>query len=156
MSSTTAQISRDAHPFDRIIADLKQGIDSTKTLQAEVSGKVVGTAKNVATFNQASFAASVQAGQILAAGSQDLFRQTVESTQSAFTEILAGVSAVADAKTVKERIELQTSLVRASAIRALSESSRFARASIDLTETASAPLKARAVVAAEAMAAGKA
>ena len=156
MPSTTAQISSDTYLFDRIVADLKQCIDFAKALQAEVAGKVVGTAKSVATFNQASFAASVRAGQILAAGSQDLFRQTVESNQSAFTEIFAGVSAAADTKTVKERIDLQTHLVRTSAIRAMSEGSRFAHASIDLTETASVPLKAHAVAAAKAVAALKA
>ena len=47
-------------------------------MQAEVSGKVVQTAKGVAAFNQASFAAYVQASRILATVSQDLFRQTAE------------------------------------------------------------------------------
>lgn len=63
---------------------------------------------------------------------------------------------MAGAKTVKDRIELQANLFRTSAIWAVSESSRFARPSIDLTERASAPLTARAVAAAEAMAAPKA
>ena len=103
-----------------------------------------------------SVAALVQAGQILATGSQDLFRQTAEANRLAFTGTLVGIRAVAGTKTVKERIELQANLFRTSAIWAVSQSSRFARASIDLTERASAPLKARAVATAEEMTAPKA
>ena len=55
---------------------------------------------------------------------------------------------MASATTVKERIELQTMLFRTSATWAVSESSRFTYASPDLTESASAPLKARVVAAA--------
>lgn len=156
MSSTTGQISSDTRSFDQTIANLDQGMDAAKTMQAEVSGQIARTAKSFAVHNQASAAAFVQAGQILATGSQDLFRQAAEANRLAFTETLAGIRAVAGAKTAKERIELQANLFRTSAIWAVSESSRFARASIDLTEIASAPLKARAVAAAEAMAAPKA
>ena len=147
MSSTSDQISHEPHLSDRTIADLKQGVESAKTMQTEVSGKVVQTAKSVAAFNQVSFAAYVQASRIFATGSQSLFRQTTESTRSALIETFAGVRAMASAKTVKERIELQTTLFRTSATWAVSESGRFAHASIDLIESASAPLKSRAVAA---------
>ena len=100
--------------------------------------------------------AYVQASWTLATGSQGLLLQTAESTRSAFTETFAGVYTMASATTVKERIELQTTFFRMSATRAVSEGSRFARASIDLAESASAPLQARAVAAAEAVAALKA
>ncbi len=156
MSSTTGQISSETHSFDQTVANLKQGADAAKTMQAEVSGHIARAAISFAAYNQASAAAYVQAGQILATGSQDLSRQTAESTQLAFTETLAGIRAVAGAKTFKEWIELQANLFRTSAIRAVSEGSRFAHASIDLTESASAPLIARAVAAAETMAAPKA
>lgn len=156
MSSTIDQISYEPHSFKRTIAELKQGVDSAKTLQAEVSGNAVQTVKSLAASNQASLAAFVQASQILADGSKDLFRQTAESTRSVFTETLAGIRAVAGAKTFKERMELQATLFRTSATWAVSENSRFALASIDLTERASGPLKARAVAAVAAMAAPKA
>ena len=68
MSSTTDQITHEPQLFDRTIADLKQGVESAKTMQAEVSSKVVQTAKNVTAFNQASFTAYVQASQNFAAG----------------------------------------------------------------------------------------
>jgi hypothetical protein len=55
------------------------------------------------------------------------------------------------AKTLKEGIELQASLARTSAHWAVSEGSRFAQAGIDLAEKASAPLTARAALAAETL-----
>jgi len=156
MSSTIGQISSATHSFDQTVTNLKQGMDSAKTVQAELSGQVARSAKSFADFNQASAAAFVQAGQILATGSQDLFRQAAEANRLAFAETLAGIRAVAGAKTAKDRIELQANLFRTSAIWAVSESSRLARASIDLAESASAPLTARAAAAAEAVAALKA
>ena len=90
MSSTTSQISYEPRPFDRTIADLKQGLESAKTAQAEVPGKAMQTAKGVAAFNRDSLAAYVQASRIFSMGSQDLFRQAAESTRSAFTGAFTG------------------------------------------------------------------
>ncbi len=149
MSSTTAQMTADPFAFSRTIADLRQGAASAATAQAQVSEKAVNAAKDFATFNQGTLEAVTQAYQILAAGSQDLFRQMVQSSQTAFTEAASGFYALVTAKTVKERLELQASLARTAAYRAVSESSRFAQASLDLAEKASAPLTARAVAATE-------
>ena len=156
MSSTAGQISSDTLSFDRNIANLQKGVDAAKTLQAETSSYIERSAQSFVAHHQSSVAAFVQACQVLATGSQDLFRQAAEANRLAFTETLAGIRAVAGAKTHKDRIELQANLFRTSAIWAVSESSRFARASIDLTESVSAPLTARAIAAAEAMTAPKA
>ncbi len=147
MSTTTA--TKTAQPQ---ALDLKQGVAYATTATAEASEKAIKTAKDVAAFNQASLEAFAQAGKILTAGSQDLLRQMAVSTQSAFAEVISGFQALASAKTVAERLELQTSLARTSATRAMSESSRFVQASIDLAEKASAPLTARAALAAETFA----
>lgn len=136
--------------------DVKQSVAYATTATAEVSEKAIKTAKDFAAFNQASLAAFTQAGQILTAGSQDLFRQMAVSTQAAFAEAMSGFQTLASAKTVKERLELQASLVSASAARVVSEGSRFAQASIDLVQKASAPLTNRAVLAAETFATLKA
>jgi hypothetical protein len=136
--------------------DLKQGVAYATAATAEASAKAMKTAKDVAAFNQGSMEALTQAGKILTAGSQDLFRQMAVSTQSAFAEVMSGFQALAGAKTVAERLELQASLARASATRAVTEGSRFAQASIDLVEKASAPLTARAALAAETFATLKA
>ena len=131
MSSTTALTTSDPFSFSRTIADLKQG---AATAQAQASEKAMNTAKDLATFNQGTLEAVTQACQTLAAGSQDLFRQMAQSSQAAFTEAASGLRALATAKTVKEQLELQASLARTAAHRAVSEGSRFAQASLDLAE----------------------
>jgi hypothetical protein len=136
--------------------DVKQGVAYATAATADASEKAIKTAKDFTAFNQASLAAFTRAGQILTAGSQDLFRQMAVSTQMAFAEAMSGFQALASAKTVKERLELQASLVSASAARAVSEGSRFAQASIDLVQKASAPLTDRATLAAETFATLKA
>jgi hypothetical protein len=140
----------------RTALDLKQGVAYATAATAEASEKAMKTAKDFAAFNQASLEAIAQAGKILTTGSQDLLRQMAVSTQSAFAEVISGFQAIASAKSVAERLELQASLARASATRAVTESSRLAQASIELADKASAPLTARAALAAETFAALKA
>jgi hypothetical protein len=140
----------------RTALDLKQGVAYATAATAEASEKAMKTAKDFAAFNQASLEAIAQAGKILTTGSQDLLRQMAVSTQSAFAEVISGFQAIASAKSVAERLELQASLARASATRAVTESSRLAQASIELADKASAPLTARAALAAETFAAMKA
>jgi hypothetical protein len=175
MSSSTAMkttISKPAEPhtFDNPVPDLKQATTAPKTAEpavvdgtntppkqsaaavaapAEIIGKVMKTAEDVTAFNQGSLEAFTQANQILATGSLDLFRQMTASGQAAFAEALSGFRALATAKTVKERLELQASLARTSASRAVTEGSRFAQAGFDLAEKVSTPLVARAALAAE-------
>jgi hypothetical protein len=155
LKTTTIPKTADPHAIENTVTDLKQRAAATTAVQAEVVAKAMKTAKDFSAFNQDSLEAFTQASQILATGSQDLFRQMVASSQAAFAEALSGFRALAAAKTVKERLELQASLTRASATWAVTEGSRFAQASLELTEKASAPLTARAVLAAETFATRK-
>jgi hypothetical protein len=150
---STATAAKTAQP---LALDLKQGVAYATAATAEASEKAIKSATDFAAFNQASLKALAQAGQILTTGSQDLFRQIAMSTQSAFAEAMSGFQALASAKSVKEHVELQASLARTSASRAVSEGSRFAQASIDLVQKASAPLTDRATLAAETFATLKA
>jgi hypothetical protein len=155
MSSTTAEAYSNSHAFDHTVADLKEGVAAATAAQTEASERVFKTAKDLVAFNQGTLQAVTQASQILAAGSQDLAKQMVASGQSAFAEFLSGLRALALAQTARERIELQAGLASTAAHWTLSESGRFAKAGLELTEKASAPLTARAALAAEAFAALK-
>ena len=135
--------------FDRTVSDLKDGVSSATSTYSAISEKATKTASDLTAFNHGTIEAVAQASQILAAESQDLVRQAVATGQAAFTESLNNLRAIASAKTVKERLELQANFARTSAIWMVSESSRFARAGIDLAEKASAPIAARAYLAAE-------
>ncbi len=148
--TTTPKLTRTAsQSFDSTVADLKNGADSATAAYGAMSEKATKTAADLTAFNRGTLEALAQAGQIFAAESQDLFRQAAEAGQTAFTESLNNLRAIASAKTLKERFELQANFVRTSAISAVSEGSRFARAGIDLAEKASAPIAARAYLAAE-------
>ncbi len=138
--------------FNETVADLKHGADSATAAYGAMSEKAAKTATDLTAFHRGTLEALAQAGQIFAAESQDLFRQAAEAGQAAFTESLNNLRAIATAKTVKQRLELQANFIRSSAILTVSEGSRFARASIDLAEKASAPLTARVYLAAETFA----
>jgi hypothetical protein len=156
MSITIASKTAEPNTFDRTVADLKQGVNYATAEQAKASEKALKTAKDLVAFNLASLEAFTEATKLLAAGSKELSLQVASSSQAAFAEVLTGFRSIVTAKSVKEGIELQASLTRASAARAVSEGTRFAQASVTLIEKASAPLTARAVAAAETFAALKA
>ena len=151
MSITTSPKAARAasQSFENTVADLKNGVDSATVAYGAFSEKATKTATDLTAFNRGTLEAVAQSVQILAAESQDLFRQAAEASQAAFTESLTNMRAIASAKTLKQRLELQANFVRTSAISAVSEGSRFARAGIDLAEKASAPIAARAYLAAE-------
>ena len=130
----------------RAVADVADAVATTTAVQAEVIEKA---AKNLTIFAQGSLEAATRSGQIPTAGWQDLFRQTAASGQSAFEEILSGLQAIASAKTMTERVELQVALVRASASREFTETGHFTKTSFDLAEKVSAPLSAHAALAAD-------
>lgn len=149
MSSTTFPMATDAFSFDRTISDMKQGVASATSAQTDVTAKATQAGKDFAVFSQGSMEAIMHASQVFAAGSQDLLRQMTEAGQTAMHEMLAGVRAIAAAKTPKAMLELQANFARTSAIQAITESARIAHAGVDLAERVSAPLLARTVAAAE-------
>ncbi len=153
MSITTNPYATQAasRTFDRTISDLKDGANSATAGYTAMSEKAAKTATDLTAFNRGMIEAVAQAGQILASESQGLFRQAAAAGQAAFTESLTNLRAITSAKTVKERLELQANFVRTSAIAAVSEGSRFARAGIDLAEKAAAPVAARVYLAAETL-----
>jgi len=150
-TTTTPKLTYAAsQSFNDTVADLKSGAASATEAYSAMSEKATKTANDLTAFSHGTLEALAQAGQILATESQDLFRDAAAAGQTAFNESLINLRAIASAKTVKQRFELQANFARTSAIWAVTEGSRFARAGIDLAEKASAPLTARAYLAAEA------
>lgn len=156
MSSTSHSSNADAFSFDRTVSGLKQGMESASHTAQEASQKAALASKDLLVFSQGNFEAVAQASQVFAAGAQDLFRQMAEAGQAAMQEVMSNMQAIASAKTVKDRIELQANLVRSTAVHAVTEGARVAQAGIDLAERVSNPLMARAVAAAETMTAPRA
>jgi hypothetical protein len=126
-------------------AGLKQNIAAI----TGYSDKALTGVRELTAFNKDTLAAITQANQILVAGSQDLLRQTAQSGQEAIAEVQSGIRALVSAKTLKDGLELQASLIRASVTRLLSDSNRLSQASLELAEKIAAPLTARLSLAVE-------
>jgi hypothetical protein len=138
-----------AQTFDRAVADLKSGAKAATSAYAHISEKAAKVGSEFSDFSTGMVEAFAQAGQIFATESQTLFRDMVASSQAATSESVVSFRALLSAKTLKEQLEVQATFARTAAIRAVDETSRFARAYIDLTEKAFAPLAARAYQAAD-------
>jgi hypothetical protein len=151
MSTTTSHSPSKAaaQTFDRAVADLKSGAKTATSAYTEMSERAAKTGSDFVSFSRDTVEAFVQAGQVFATESQTLFRDMVGSSQAATSESVVSFRALLSAKTLKEQLEVQATFARTAAIRAVDETSRFARAYIDLTEKAFAPLAARAYLAAD-------
>jgi phasin family protein len=117
-----------------------------QTTQAQVKDnveKVMKTAEDLLAFNQGTFEAVVKSGKIWSTGVQDITQQAVASAQASFDETLATYGALAAVKSLKEAVELQTSIVRSATEKAVSETGRITEASAKLVEEAMAPLTQR-------------
>lgn len=147
--SSTIENTVERPTVERAVARVKKNVEAAVATQTQAAEQATRVGKQVAALSQANLDAFTQAAQIYARGSQDLFRQVTESNQSAFSEALSGLRAIATAPTAKERLELQASFVRTRALRAVADYSRFGNAAIELAEQVSAPLLARAVETAE-------
>ena len=149
ITTTPSPTQQAAQTFDRALTDLRSGVATATNAYAEMSEKAAKTGSDFRAFGKDTVDAFIEAGQVFATESQALLRDMTASGQAAATENLAGIRALLAAKTPKQQLELQANLVRTAAIHALNESSRFARAWIDLTEKAFAPIAARAYLVAD-------
>jgi phasin family protein len=111
--------------------------------------KAIKATEELVAFGQGNLEAFVKAGQIWAAGVQDLSRTVAATAQAQFDETLATVKALAGVKSLKEAVDLQTTLARASAEKVATEASKLTDAGLKLAEQAWAPLTARVSLAVE-------
>jgi phasin family protein len=100
--------------------------------------------EELVSLGQANYEALLKAGQIWAAGLQDLAGQVVANAQVSLDETLAAFAALSSAKSPHEALDVQTRLAHAALEKALAESSRLTEASVKLLEQTLAPLTARA------------
>ena len=131
---------------------LFKGTAGFQTTQAQVKEnveKAMKTAEELLAFNQGTFEALVQSGKIWSTGVQDITQQVVASAQASLDETLATYRALAAVKSLKEAVELQTSLARSAMEKAVSETGRITDASMKLAEQVIAPLTERFSLAVE-------
>ncbi len=124
-------------------------IDNTTTQVTGNMEKVMKTAEEFVSFGQGNLEAVVKSGQIWAAGVQDISKQFAASAQAQMDHTVATMKAFAGIKSLKDAIDLQSSLARASMEKAVSETSKLTDASMKLAEQTIAPLAARMTLAME-------
>ncbi len=126
-------------------------IDPTLALPEQMNSmeRVMTTAEEMMSFQQGNFEALVKSGQIWAAGLQDLGRQWAATAQAQFDETVGTVKAMTSVKSLREAVELHSTLARTSIEKAVAEGGKLTDASLKLTEQTMAPITARLSAAAE-------
>jgi len=142
--STVAQATKHLVP-----ATLVAG---TEKIQAEVTAtmeKTMKTAEDLVSFGQGNMEAFVKAGQIWAAGVQDLSKQVAATAQAQMDQTVATFKALAGVKSFKDAVDLQSTLARSTLEKAVAETGKLTDASLKLAEQTMAPLTARVTLAVE-------
>jgi len=113
---------------------------------------VISSSQDFVAFGKANLDALAASSQIWAAGVQDLMKQFASAVSASYEESVATFKALSGAKSVREAIDLQSTLGQAAIVKATAESRKLIDASIKLTEQTLAPLTTRVTVAVEGFA----
>lgn len=148
-TAVTNGFEQTASAFKDGIFKATAGFQTTQAQVRENVEKAMKTPEELLAFNQGTFEALVQSGKIWSTGVQDITQQVVASAQASLDETLATYRALAAVKSLKEAVELQTSLARSAMEKAVSETGRITDASVKLAEEAIAPLTQRFSLAVE-------
>lgn len=101
------------------------------------------TTEDMTSFGQANVDAIMKAGQAWAAAMQAISQTIATNAQAQLDHTLSTWQALSNARTLKEAVDLQTSLARRSIETALADTNKLTEASMRLAEQAIAPLTAR-------------
>jgi len=148
---TQATVTAAKQGFEQSVAALKDGmagaVAGIEKTQAEVKAnmdKAMKTAEELVSFGQGNMEAVIKSGQIWAAGVQDLSKTLAATAQAQMEQTMATWKALAGVKSLKEAVDLQTSLARASVEAAMSETGKLTDASMKLAGVLSSAILARA------------
>ena len=119
-------------------AKVKEGVD-----------KAIKTTEDLVAFGQGNVEAFVKSSQILATGLQDLSKQFAATAQASLDEAVSTFKALSGVKSLKEVVELQTSVAKTNVEKAIAESGKLTDAGFKLAEQAFAPLTQRFTLATE-------
>jgi len=132
-----------------IPAGVALGIEKTVTETTVTMEKTMKSAEDLVSFGQANMEAFMKAGQIWAAGVQDLSKQVAATAQAQVDQTVATFKALAGVKSFKEAVDLQSSLARSTVEKAVAETGKLTDASLKLAEQTLAPITARVTLAVE-------
>jgi phasin family protein len=130
-------------------AEVAEGVEQTAAEATVNMEKAMKTAEDLVSFGQGNVEAFVKAGQIWAAGVQDLGKQVAATAQAQLDQTVATFKALAGVKSFKEAVDLQSTLARSTMEKAVAETGKLTDASLKLAEQTMAPLTARVTLAVE-------
>jgi phasin family protein len=134
---------------EKALAAVTAGAQKTQAEATVHMEKVMKTAEDLVSFGQGNYEAFAKAGQIWAAGVQDLSKQVAATAQAQMDQTVATFKALAGVKSFKEAVDLQSTLARTTVEKAVSETGKLTDASLKLAEQAFAPITARVTLAVE-------
>jgi phasin family protein len=135
--------------FTEPLANKPQAIETTAATMTQGISTVINNTETLVAFGKDNLEAFATASTIWTAGVQDLTKQFASTTKASFEESIATFKALSSVKSVKEAIDLQSTLSKSMVTKALAESNKLTDASIKLTEQTMAPITARIAAAAE-------
>ncbi len=124
-------------------------VAKTLTTANAAMEKTMKTAEEFVSFGQGNVEAIMKCGQIWAAGVQDLSKSFAATAQAQLDQTVSTWKALAGVKSLKEAMELQTSVARSSMEVAVAETGKLTDASMKLAEQTIAPISARVTLAVE-------
>ena len=131
---------------------VQRSTETTRALPAQMEENILmKTPEEFMSFGQANIDAMVKSSQILANGVQEITKQFATVAQASMEEAMANLRALGSVKTVKEAIELQTSLARTTVEKSLAQTGQIAEQSLKLAEQAIAPISGRLSIATESL-----
>ncbi len=148
-AAATKGYDQAAGAFDASVAQGAASFEKTQAKMKEGMEKAMKSAEEFVTFSQGNLDAFVKSGQIWVAGVQDISKQVAATAQASFEETLSTFRALTGVKSLKDAVDLQASLARATLEKTVTESSRLTDASMKLAEQTIAPLTARVTLAVE-------
>ncbi len=159
-SMTTAKIAPATEPTitelkERIMATAKKSPDLS-TIVTEIKDKAKAAyekgsslAGEVGEFTKGNLEALVESGKILASGAQEIGRDYVDESKSAFETLTADLKKIAAVKSPTEFFQLQGELTRRNFDSAIAFGSKSSEKFVKLSNEAFAPISNRVSVAVE-------
>ena len=114
--------------------------------------KMMKNAEQFMAFSQANVQAMMKSGQIWTAGLQGLSKQMAANAQLALDETVSTMKALTSVKSIKEALELQTSLAKSTVEKAVAGTTQITESSMKLAGETMAPITERMQAAAQTFA----
>jgi phasin family protein len=151
MDTITDQTSEN---IDRTVSGLKDGVSAAtaslhqaQTALADGVQKMMKTTEELLSFSQGNIEAVTRSSQILSSGVQEIGQTMAASAKTSMDETMAIFKSVAGLKSFKDLFDLQSSYLRSTIERSVSQASQLTETSMKLSERAFAPIAARIEVA---------